>query len=87
MVNIEERYISKDKLELRVSENPKIYGFIEPHTFKARPFILKYYYNDKYQGCDFADDMAEGIERLSEILKKYLRKYKISHLYTLQLPR
>jgi len=80
-MNIEERYIGKDKLELRVTENPKLYGFIEPYEDKARPFILKYFYNDKYQDCDFADDMAEGKERLGDILKTLYSKNNENKLY------
>ena len=81
MVNIEERYIGKDKLELRVTENPKLYGFIEPFEDKSRPFILKYFYNDKYQDCDFADDMTEGKERLGKILTILYNNMNESRLF------
>lgn len=74
MANIKQIYIGKDKLELRLNKN--VYGFIEPHTYKHSPFILKYYYKDVYQGCDFSDNMEEGIERLSEILKNYKKPLK-----------
>lgn len=80
MTELEEIFHGGDEIELRVKENPRIYGIIDKYEKKSRPFQIRYFYNNIYQSTNFADDMGKAKEllktTLEQIMKEKENKYK-----------
>jgi hypothetical protein len=67
------------KFELKVKDNPNIWGVIEKDYNKNRTkeiFTIKYYWNNVFQDTKYADTIDEAKEKLKRILKQVIEQTK-----------
>lgn len=67
-----ENFIKTDKIKIYVEENPNVFAIIEKQLSQKHykeVYNIKFYYNDKYQGLKYANDINDAKRKCKENLR------------------
>lgn len=80
-MQIDELYLGPEHFKMWVHEHPQHYGEIEHFEKKSRPFQIRYYYDQQYQGTEFAGNIQEARQKLEIILQQLVMKKETPFQY------